>query len=102
MATTPEGKVKKKVADWLKKVFPDYFRYMPIPSGYGVKGIPDMLCCINGKFVAIEVKSKPGMQPTKLQQKRLEEITKAGGFAICMDGFNEVKLQQIVEWVEAA
>lgn len=43
-------------------------------------GVPDLLCCINGKFLAIEVKRDDG-EPSKIQLHEIEEIKKAGGFA---------------------
>lgn len=46
-------------------------------------GIPDILACINGYFVAIEVKSDAGT-PSDLQLKKIREIRKAGGFAFVL------------------
>lgn len=44
------------------------------------EGVPDLLCCINGKFLAIEVKSDTG-KPSKLQINEIRKINKAGGRA---------------------
>lgn len=41
-------------------------------------GIPDLLICYRGLFVAIEVKL-PGNSPTKIQQYVMKQIEKAGG-----------------------
>lgn len=43
-------------------------------------GVPDILACINGYFVGIEVKAQTG-KPSPLQIHNVEEIKKAGGFA---------------------
>lgn len=43
-------------------------------------GVPDLLCCVNGKFLAIEVKRDDG-EASKLQLHEIEEIKKAGGLA---------------------
>ncbi|ROL55669.1 VRR-NUC domain-containing protein [Bacteroidetes/Chlorobi group bacterium Naka2016] len=40
-------------------------------------GVPDILCCIDGRFVAIEVKAKRAA--TALQKVNLERIQRAGG-----------------------
>lgn len=46
-------------------------------------GIPDILACIGGYFVAIEVKSDTG-SPSDLQLQKIREIRKAGGFAFVL------------------
>ena len=48
----------------------------------GRKGVPDILMCLAGRFVAIELK-REGEKPTKLQEYVLQEIQKAGGLAFC-------------------
>ena len=48
MAMTPEAKVKKKVAEALKKLGVYYF--YPVTGGYGRSGVPDIVGCYNGKF----------------------------------------------------
>lgn len=47
-------------------------------------GCPDILCCIEGKFVAIELKSK-GKSPSKIQMLNIEKIRKNGGIAYVFD-----------------
>ena len=41
-------------------------------------GTPDIIACVNGKFVAVEVKAENG-KPSDLQLYHLEQIRKAGG-----------------------
>lgn len=41
------------------------------------RGIPDIIGCFKGRFIALEVK-RPGEQPTKLQAKTLELLQAAG------------------------
>lgn len=55
-------------------------------------GVPDLLCCVNGKFLAIEVKGDGG-EPSELQLHEIEEIKKAGGVALVsyQDDFEELK-----------
>ena len=55
-------------------------------------GIPDILACVNGEFLAIEVKSDSG-HPTKLQLHNVEKIRKAGGcaFVVYPSGFDQLK-----------
>ena len=47
-------------------------------GGMQKAGIPDLIVCCNGYFVAVEVKSAKG-QPSALQLHTLNEIAKAGG-----------------------
>lgn len=56
------------------------------------EGIPDVLSCINGYFVAVEIKAQNG-KPSDLQIYHCEEIRKAGGFAFILypSGFNDFK-----------
>ena len=49
-------------------------------TGYGVAGIPDILACADGKFVALEVKDG-GRKPTPAQQANILAIRQAGGRA---------------------
>ena len=46
-------------------------------------GIPDILACINGHFVGIEVKSDKG-SPSELQLHNVRAIRRAGGFAFVL------------------
>ena len=41
-------------------------------------GTPDILACVNGHFVAVEVKAENG-KPSELQLYHIEQIQKAGG-----------------------
>lgn len=45
-------------------------------------GVPDILCCLDGRFIGIEVK-RPDTKGnvTRLQQKNLDWIIDAGGLA---------------------
>lgn len=77
MASTPEGKVKDKI----KKILKAHGVYyaMPYGAGYGNAGVPDFLCCMKGKFLAIEAKAHDNSKTTALQKQQLEHIEAAGG-----------------------
>ena len=80
MATTPESKVKAKI----KKILEENNVYyaMPIGTGYGRSGVPDFLCCVDGKFLAIEAKATEKDKPTALQLRELSRIEDVGGGAV--------------------
>ena len=85
MADTPESKVKKKVIAILKSRGAYYA--MPVASGYGNAGVPDILACWKGQFFGIECKANRN-KPTALQVSNLEQIRKAGGVALIIDDTN--------------
>ena len=57
---------------------------------YGTAGLPDIICCIDGRFLAFEVKT-PGSKPTKLQDAMLKRIRAAGGISHVVYGVDDVK-----------
>ena len=85
---TPEGKVKAAVKRELDR-YPDHYREMPVPGGYGKSGL-DFTVCFFGRFLAIETK-KAGAEPTERQYQRIREITKAGGVATVVAGVEQAK-----------
>jgi pantoate kinase len=93
MATTPEAKVKAKIRAILKEH--NVYYAMPIGTGYGNSGVPDFLCCVNGKFVAIEAKAGKGVA-TALQLKNLSEINKAGGYTCIINETNLDYLKNVI------
>jgi Holliday junction resolvase len=77
MSNTPEGKIKRKVVQVLKRH--DVWYFFPASNGFGRAGIPDIVAIVDGLFVGIECKSDPSKKPTKLQEDCGERIEKAGG-----------------------
>ncbi|MEY8001184.1 VRR-NUC domain-containing protein [Clostridium sp. Mt-5] len=55
-----------------------YFKYWAGP--YSKAGIPDIIACINGKFVGIEVKAPKG-RASELQKRTIRLIKKSKGTA---------------------
>ena len=94
MSQTPEAKVKAKIKAILKAH--DIYYAMPIGTGYGSSGTPDFLCCINGKFVAVEAKAGKG-QATALQLKNLQLINASGGYTLIIREDNLEYLERIIE-----
>jgi hypothetical protein len=57
-------------------------------GAYQQAGLPDLICCIEGKFVAIEVKTlaayrRDDHSMTPLQKRTLGLVERAGGVAMC-------------------
>ena len=90
MAMTPEGKVKKKVKEYLQSIGAWY--YMPVTNGMGRVGCPDILVCYKGLFMAFETKA-PGKikNVTANQEREINDIISAYGLALVVDDVEQVK-----------
>ncbi len=61
-------------------------------SMYQKAGVPDIIACINGYFVAIEIK-RPGGVVSPLQQFNIDEIHRNGGVAFVAYSVEDVHKQ---------
>jgi hypothetical protein len=82
-AGTPKNKMEAVETGWFFKVW---------GGGYQKAGIPDLLMCVNGFFISVELKAAQGTA-SKLQKLNTARINKAGGIGIILypDGFEEFK-----------
>ena len=94
MAATPESKVKAAVKKILDEL--DIYHFSPFQAGMGRAGIPDIICCYNGKFVGIECKAGKG-KTTALQDRELNAIAAAGGYTFVA---RETNLEELREELE--
>ena len=86
-----EKAVENKIKKWLKDK--GYWYFKVHGSIFQPAGIPDILACINGKFVAVEVKRTKGGIVSALQKAQIEKIKENGGIAgvaNSMDEFLEI------------
>lgn len=93
MSTTPEAKVKAKIVKLLKQYGAYYF--FPATHGYGRSGVPDIVCCVDGKFLAIECKAGKN-KPTPLQEAEIAKIAAAGGQALVVNEDNIHAVEEAV------
>lgn len=63
---------------------------------YSTSGTPDILACVNGYFVAIEVKAQAG-KPSELQLAKIRQIREAGGFAYVVYPTGWERLKAIID-----
>ena len=96
MAQTPEGKVKAAVRKLLVEFGIYYFS--PAANGFGRAGIPDIICCFGGRFIAIECKAGKGVT-TALQDKELTAIRTAGGMTMVVNETNIQELKEKLQWM---
>jgi len=94
MASTPEAKVKAKIKAILKAH--NVYYAMPIGTGYGSSGVPDFLCCMNSRFLAIEAKAGKGTT-TALQDKNIKQIAESGGVALVINETNLDYLEAVIK-----
>jgi len=98
--STPESKVKTWIKQWLERRIPKAWRYMPVPTGYGQRGIPDFILCVPitvtqemvghtiGAFVGIEAKAPQGVL-SHYQRHQIDAIRTASGIAVVIKGDKE-------------
>jgi len=94
---TPEAKVKKKVVDAIKKNGAYYF--FPATGGYGRSGVPDVVCCYRGYFVAIECKAGTN-KPTPLQEAEMAKIRQAQGLTLVVNEDNIADVQDVFTTID--
>ena len=96
MAATPESKVKAAVRKVLDANGAYYF--MPAANGFGRAGIPDIIACVDGGFLAIECKAGKG-KTTALQEREIAAIINSGGRAIVVNENNINEVQENITWM---
>ena len=74
----------------LLKRIPRCFAWKEHGGMYGSAGIPDVICCLDGRFFAFEVKTSEG-RLTKLQEQTIHRIKVAGGHAYVVRSVEDVK-----------
>ena len=85
-----EKQFENKIKAWLKDngcYFVKFFANRMTKTG-----VPDILACVNGHFVGIEVKAQNG-KPSELQLYNVRKIRESGGlaFVVYPSGWNELK-----------
>jgi hypothetical protein len=83
-----ESQLKEKVMRYIKAKYPNAWLYKS--ADRWTSGIPDLILCIDGKFIAIELKVGNN-KPTRIQQYVLKKIQEAGGQSGVCRSLNEVK-----------
>ena len=81
-----ESTIQNKIRLWLEKQ--GYYVVKVIVANK--KGVPDLIVCVNGKFVGLEVKTPKGT-PSELQSYNLGKINECGGLAMIVRSVDDVK-----------
>lgn len=93
MASKGETKIVNKIRAYLSEAYPGCFHYKVNGNGFQKKGLPDIIGCIGGRFIGLEVKDPSNTKygATELQLHRIEEIKQAGGIAGVVTSIEDVK-----------
>ena len=75
-----EGDVKKAVKKVLESFGKLCWWYMPVQTGYGIKGVPDFVINLNGRFVAIETKFGGNVLSAHQEIQRNKVVQARGDF----------------------
>jgi Holliday junction resolvase len=94
---TPEGKVKAAVRKVLDAEGVYYFS--PAANGFRRAGIPDIICCVRGFFLAIELKAGKG-KTTALQDREIAAINSHGGHAMVVNENNINEVKESIQWIK--
>lgn len=86
-----ESQFQEQVIKYLKTL-PKTWHVKIWGGGFMRAGIPDIICCINGKFIALELKRENGVA-SELQKRNVRLINEANGIALILypKDFDEFK-----------
>lgn len=84
----PEKNVENQIKRYLDSLGSYYLKVHG--SMYQPAGTPDILACINGYFVGIEVKRPSGGRVSALQRSKLKQIESSGGISIVARSVEDV------------
>lgn len=91
MVITKESQVKKEIRKILDRYPNDIHYFMPSMNGYGKSGVSDFICCVKGRFLAIEAKVSKN-NATDNQKLFIQNINRTAGVAVIV---NETLLPQL-------
>lgn len=82
-----ESEIQAQILRWLREHGIFAFKVaMASPNG-----IPDVICCFDGKFIALEIKRNERSRVAPLQWRRKDDIESAGGEAYIVWSVDMVK-----------
>jgi len=85
----PESHLVRKIRAYLEGLNVWVFKVHGGDNPFQEVGIPDLLCCWQGRFVGLEVKL-PGEKPSPKQRHVMKAIQEAGGIAEVVTSVDDV------------
>ena len=89
-----EKNFENKIKKYLKERDCYYVKYFA--NRMTKVGVPDILACVNGYFVGIEVKAENGVA-SDLQIYNIDQIKRAGGIAVIVRPSEWDQLKSLIE-----
>lgn len=85
-----EKAFENKIKEWLREH--NCYNVKFFANGYTKRGVPDILTCVNGWFIGIEVKADAG-KPSEIQLYNIKKIRESGGFGwvVYPSGWNDLE-----------
>jgi hypothetical protein len=80
MSSGPETRLRKRIVKTLQERYPDGLFTKIHVSVFQNAGIPDLVCCVEGLYIAIEIKI-PGRKASPNQEFYMTRIRRAKGAA---------------------
>ena len=84
----PERLIQSEILHYIRTQRRDVFAFKVITANE--RGIPDIVCCKDGRFIALEVK-RPGEHMTPIQMAQMRRVNEAGGTVYVVHSVEEVK-----------
>lgn len=84
-----ETRITGNITEALGEDFPESFFFKVLGSAFSMPGVPDLIGCIDGRFIALEVKTSIG-KPSKIQLHVISIILRAGGIAGVVRSYDDV------------
>lgn len=94
MAKKSETKFKERIMPHLKAL-PN--TWCVKVQQVGIRGTPDILMCVNGMFVALELKRSSSEEPDQLQTHNLNAINKAKGIGLTVYPENWIEVYGVLK-----
>ena len=86
-----EKRIENSIKNWLET---NNHWYIKVQGGSNnpSSGVPDLLACVHGKFIGIEVKT-PNGRTTKIQDYQIDQINKSGGIALVVTSLEQLRME---------
>ena len=96
MTDIKESKVQSDIINYLRSQ--GYYVYKNAASAYTEPGRPDLVACVAGYFVGLEIK-RPGKLKNLSEAQKIvaRKINDAGGIWRVVDNLEDVK--ELIEWI---